>query len=194
MTQPNWDPGHLVGSGQLVRQVNICNVPVLSTQVKLVESARDIQIFRHWQQMLRRLVQAFITCRLDYCNSLLYGVSLSNNLLQKYSPFECRHISLLELDDANILFQYCWSCTGFPFVEEWEFKLACLVQQSLAGQTTTYLASDIQLTVDTGCRQLWSASERICVIPRTHNSFGDTVEVSLLPVLMCRMSCRHIHI
>jgi len=54
-----------------------------------------------------------------------------------------------------------------------EFKLACLVHQSLAGQTPSYLASDIQLTADTGRRQLRSASERICVVPRTHNSFGD---------------------
>jgi len=54
-----------------------------------------------------------------------------------------------------------------------EFKLACLVHQSLAGQTPSYLASDIQLTADTGRPQLCSASERICVVPRTHNSFGD---------------------
>jgi len=35
------------------------------------------------------------------------------------------------------------------------------------------LASDIQLIADTGRRQLRSTSESICVIPRTHNSFGD---------------------
>ena len=54
-----------------------------------------------------------------------------------------------------------------------EFKLACLVHQSLAGQTPSYLASNIQLTADTGHSQLRSASERICVVPRTHNSLGD---------------------
>jgi len=54
-----------------------------------------------------------------------------------------------------------------------EFKLACLIHQSLAGQTPSYLASDIQLTADTGRPQLRSASERICVVPHTHNSFGD---------------------
>ena len=35
------------------------------------------------------------------------------------------------------------------------------------------IASDIQLTADTGRPQLRSASERICVVPRAHNSFGD---------------------
>jgi len=54
-----------------------------------------------------------------------------------------------------------------------EFKLACLVHQSLAEQTLSYLASNIQLTTNTGRPQLRSASERICVVPRTHNIFGN---------------------
>jgi len=100
-----------LGSGQLTRQVNICDVPVLSTQVKPVESARDISVIIDSQLSLsvhvaelcrscyyqlsqlrpeirsltsdaaKTLVQAFTTCRLDYCNSLLYGVS--NYLMQK---------------------------------------------------------------------------------------------------------------
>ena len=42
-----------------------------------------------------------------------------------------------------------------------KFKLVYPVHQSLAGQTPSYLASDIQLTADTGRPQLRSASERI---------------------------------
>ena len=38
---------------------------------------------------------------------------------------------------------------------------------SPGGQTPAYLASDIQLIADTGRTQLQSASERICVVPRT---------------------------
>jgi len=60
-----------------------------------------------------------------------------------------------------------------PVRQRVEFKLACLVHQSLAEQTPSYLASDIQLTTNTGRPQLQSASERVCVVPRTHNSFGD---------------------
>ena len=86
-------------SGQLMRQVNICHVPVLSTQVKPVESACDLGVIldsqlslsahvaalcRSCYYQLRQLRPseirsltsdaAFITCRLDYCNSLLFGV------------------------------------------------------------------------------------------------------------------------
>jgi len=36
-----------------------------------------------------------------------------------------------------------------------------------------YLASDTQLTTNTGRPQLRSTSEKICVVLRTHNSFVD---------------------
>ena len=38
---------------------------------------------------------------------------------------------------------------------------------------SSYLASEIHLTAKTGRPQLRSVSERICVVTRTHNSFGD---------------------
>jgi len=101
---PTNTPLMWLGSGQLVRQVSIGDVPVFSTHVKPVESARDLDgvvIDRQLSQLkpphsvavmatisldnvsscsvsdsgCREDVQAFITCRLDYCNSLLYGVS-----------------------------------------------------------------------------------------------------------------------
>jgi len=61
-----------------------------------------------------------------------------------------------------------------PVRQRVEFNFACLVHQPLAEQTTIVsIASDIQLTTNTGRPQLRSASERICVVPRTHSSFGD---------------------
>jgi len=45
---------------------------------------------------------------------------------------------------------------------------------SVVGWTNTDVSgSDIQLTANTDRPQLRSASERICVVPRTYNSFGD---------------------
>ena len=45
-------------------------------------------------------------------------------------------------------------------------------------------------TVDTGYPQHWSASERICIIQSTHNSFDN--KASLMPVLLCGTPCHHL--
>ena len=181
-----------LGSGQLLRQVSICHVPVLYTQAKPVESACDLGVIIDSQLSLsahvtalcrsgytqlrqlclnirsltadaaKTLVQAFIMCRLNCCSSLLYGVS--NYLLQKVHSrtWQCECITA-------VLQKLQW----LPVRRSVEFKLACLVHQLLAGQTPSYLASDIQLTAHTGNPQLRSASERIFLVARTHSSFGD---------------------
>ena len=54
-----------------------------------------------------------------------------------------------------------------------KFKLACLVRQALCRQMPTYLADDIHLVSEGNRRSLRSSSDNMCVVPRTHNSFGD---------------------
>ena len=106
VTQLTW-----FGSGQQLKHVDINYIPLLSTPVQVVESARDLGVIIDSQltlsahvaalcragyyqlRQLRPLVQSmtveaartaaavFIFCRLDYCNSLLYG--LPDTLLRK---------------------------------------------------------------------------------------------------------------
>jgi len=66
-----------------------------------------------------------------------------------------------------------------------EFKIACLVHQSMSGRTPTYLAADIQLAVDRGRQNLRSATDRTCFLPWTHNTFGDRSFVFLSLDLVC---------
>jgi len=54
-----------------------------------------------------------------------------------------------------------------------DYKIACLVHHSLSDVSPAYLADDINLVVDSGRRLLLSAVDRTCVVPRTHNTFGD---------------------
>ena len=93
-----------LGAGYLLQQVDISIIPVLSLTVKVMQSARDHGVILHSQLSLsdhisalcragfyqlqqiqptnwsltfdaaKTVVQAFIACRLDWCNSLLYGV------------------------------------------------------------------------------------------------------------------------
>jgi len=110
--------------------------------------------------------------KLDYCNSLLYG--MFNNMMQKIQSVQNATAHLATRTQhwkhiTPVLQKSHWLCIRWRV----EFKFACLVHQSLAGQTLTYLASGVQLTADTGCAQLRSATERMRVVPHIHNSFGD---------------------
>jgi len=94
-----------LGSSQQLSQISITDISLMLTTIRVSESARDFGVvidsklslsahvaalcrsgFYHLRQLrpvlrsltqeaARTLVQAFIASRLDYCNSLLYGVS-----------------------------------------------------------------------------------------------------------------------
>ena len=106
---------------------------------------------------------------------MLYG--MSEGLLWKVQSIQnaaprlvtgarrCDHIT-------PVLRQLHW----LPARQRVEYKVACLVHQSLAGaagQTPAYIADDIQLVTDNDRRQLRSAAARTCLVSRTHNNFGD---------------------
>ena len=76
------------------------------------------------QDAAMMVVHAIISSRLDYCNSLLCGIS--GNLLQNSSlcrmpwpDWSC------ELEDGSISHQFCGSCTGYQFdsvlISRWLF-------------------------------------------------------------------------
>jgi len=95
-----------IGSYQQLKHVDIDDIPILSMQVKVAETSRDLGscprqpavtivtcccALSSWilsspttirpavRSMIttaaKTVVQAFICCRLDYCNSMLYGMS-----------------------------------------------------------------------------------------------------------------------
>jgi len=105
-------------------------------------------------------------------NSLLFGVP--DVLLRKVQSVQnatARLVTGAKRRDhiTPVLQQLHW----LPVRRRIEFKIACLVHQSLSGRTPTYLAADIQLAVDRGRQNLRSANDRTCFLPRTHNTFGD---------------------
>jgi len=54
-----------------------------------------------------------------------------------------------------------------------EFKIVCLVHQSLASIAPTYLISDIHLVSEHGRRLQRSSTDRTLTVPRIHNRFVD---------------------
>ena len=116
---------------------------------------------------------------------------MSDNLVQKMLSVQnaaarlvtgtrrCEHIT------AVLKKLYC-----LPIRRRVKFKLACLVHQSLAGQTLTYLCTDIQLTADTGSLSSY-LHQRGYVSFHAHTAASVT-QVSLLPVLVCGTPCHYL--
>ena len=120
------------------------------------------------------LVQAFISCRLDYCNSLLFGIS--DGLLRRLQSVQNTAARLVtgarRCDHITPVFrQLHW----LPVRQRVVFKIAGLVHQSLVGLVSVYLADDCRLLSDIGLRPLRSNSNdmRKLLVPRTHNKLGD---------------------
>jgi len=118
----------------------------------------------------KTLVQAFISCRLDYCNSLLFGIS--DGLLRRLQSVQnaatrlvtgarrCDHIT-------PVLRQLHW----LPVRQRVVFKIAGLEHQSLVGAAPAYLADDCRLLSDVGRRPLRfnSNDTRKLLVPRTQS-------------------------
>ena len=109
------------------------------------------------------LVQAFISCCLDYCNSLFYSiVEGSVSPLQFVKNVAARLVSGARRYDriTPVLLELHW----LP-VRRWVvFKMATLVYLSLSNMAPAYLAVNCQLVSDEGRRQLRSVTSRKCVV------------------------------
>jgi len=118
------------------------------------------------------LIQAFISSRLDYCNSLLYGVS--DNLIRRVQSVQNAAARLLTGAGRRdhilpVLRHLHW----LPVQRCVDYKLACFVFSSLSGHAPPYIADNIHLVCESHRRRLRSSTDRSCAVPRTHNTFGD---------------------
>ena len=197
-----------LGSCQQLSQISISVIPLQSTTIRVVESARDLGVvidsklslsahvaalcrsgFYHLRQLrpvlrsltheaARTLVQAFISCRLDYCNSLLYGVSHGNiRQVQSVQNAAARLLTGARRREhiSQVLRQLHW----LPIQSRVNFKLACFVFSSLSGHghAPSYLSDDIHLVSEGPRRHLRSSTDRSCVVPCTYNTFGDRISL-----------------
>ena len=192
-TQVMW-----LGSSQQLQKVSINDIFILTTHVRVSETARDLGVVIDRQMSLaahvsalcrsgyhqlrqlrpvvgslsadasKTLVHAFISSRLDYCNSLFYGIA--DGLLKKLQSIQnaaARLITGTRRRDhiTPVLQQLHW----LPVRKRIDFKVACLVFKSLTGQAPEYLSDDCRLISGS----LRSADTRTCIVPRTYNHFGD---------------------
>ena len=101
----------------------------------------------------KTLVLAFISNRLDYCKSLLYGIT--DNLFRRVQAAENAAARLItgvwqHEHITPVLKQLHW----LPVRQRVHFKLAVIVFRALHGTAPSYLAEDCQLVASTDCREL----------------------------------------
>ena len=134
-----------LGASQQVSRINISDISMLSTTIKVADFARvildaELTMSAHVTALCRSgffqlrqlrpfvrsltteaaktLVQAFKSCRLDYCNSLLYGVT--ENVIRRVQSLQnaaaCLITGARRRDHITpVLVSY----TGFLFGGEW---------------------------------------------------------------------------
>jgi len=121
----------------------------------------------------KTLVQAFVSCRLDYCNSLFFSISegLMNRLQSESVQNAAAHLvtGTRRSDHISpVLRQLHW----LPVRQRFDLKVATLEHQSPSGISPPYLADDYRLVTDAREWQLRSPASRTCVVTRTYSTFG----------------------
>jgi len=120
----------------------------------------------------KTLVHAFMNRRLDYCDSLLYGVS--EELLQKLQVLQNAAARVVtgarKVDHITpVLHELHW----LPVRQRIGFKLAMTVYKCLSGMAPAYLADDCVLVSSMASRRhLRSADVRKLVVWRTRTVLG----------------------
>lgn len=97
----------------------------------------------------KAVVHVFISCRLDYYNSLLTGVT--DGLLCRLSS---RNAAVrLVLRNANTSPRYGGSCAGCQFsLQRIHYKLATITFRALSGEAPVYLGDGCQPVANSGWR------------------------------------------
>jgi len=122
---------------------------------------------------VKTLVYAFVSSRIDYCNSIPAGVS--GQLLQRLQSVQnaaARLVTGARRSDrmTPILRQLHW----LPVRQRIIFKTAVLVYKYLHGMAPPYLSTYCELTSSHGGRRhLRSAESGQLIVPRMRTNYGD---------------------
>jgi len=191
-----------LGSQHIIDKLDVHEVQVLSSTVKVDSSGRDLGVVvDSWLTMsdhvasvcrsayyylrqirpvvqsltvdaAKTLVQACIASHMDYCNAVLHG--MTDNLLQRLQSVQNAAARLVTRTGRceHIIQSVLRELHWLPIRRSVEFKIATLVFKALNGLAPPYLVDDCNLVSD-DIRRLRSAVSFMCAVPRTRTRLGD---------------------
>ena len=127
-----------------------------------------------------KLVHAFVTSKIDYCNSLLYGLPDSQlNKLQRVLNTAARIVSLTPkfTPISHVLVSLHW----LPIRKRVQFKILLITFKALNGLAPAYLSGLLSLYSPT--RQLRSSEGNLLTIKRVNSTFGERAFSNSAPYL-----------
>ena len=120
----------------------------------------------------KTLIHAFVTSHLDYCNSLLYGITEQQTArLQRILNAAARVVCLIPKFDhiTPIIRRLHW----LPVKARVEFKILLLTYKALHGLAPAYLSEMVELQRGS-VYTLRSEGAALLIVPRTKcKTFGD---------------------
>ena len=125
------------------------------------------------QDVFERLVHAFITSKLDSCNSILYGLpSCELDKLQRVQNAAARLVTMASKSDhiTPILFKLHW----LPVKERITFKLLLITFKALHGQAPSYISE--LLNIYQPSRSLRSSSLKYLSVPKHALLYPTVIE------------------
>ena len=201
----------LISTKPGLQTCNIEHLSVATTQVSLSSSVKNLGVifdsclrmeehvnavcktaFFHLRNIARirpylnrdsteKVVHAFVTSRLDYCNSLLYGVpTMLLTKLQRVQNMAARIINRSSKCEhiTPVLYSLHW----LPVKYRIEYKVGLLVFKCLHALAPSYLSVLLREYVPT--RSLRSAGQGLLHVPKTRlSTFGDCAFASFAPRL-----------
>ncbi len=126
------------------------------------------------------VTHAFVTSRLDYCNSLLHGISKSlSDKLQRVLNTAARIVTRSKIRShiTSVLKSLHW----LPVVQRYSFKIALLTFKILYGMAPSYLSELIMYYFPNRC--LRSEIDILLKVPNYKSSSGSRAFAAAAPTL-----------
>ena len=150
-----------------------------------------IRALRHIRNSLtddtaRAVAVALVQSRLDYCNSILYGISKSNlTKLQRVQNSVARIVLRRHphCSSADLLRELHW----LPIEERIKFKLATITYNALSSHQPPHLSSLLHPHVSGSTLTLRSTSQHLLAIPRCKTEFGKRAFSCCAPSVWCNI-------